>query len=64
MCVQEKQSAVLKLLAANGAPAPTSSGNVVVVAGERQSAFLFMQLTILSAEHSQLEVTAVSFLVG
>lgn len=30
---EEKQSAVLKLLAANGAPAPTSSGNVVVVAG-------------------------------
>ena len=63
MCVQEKQSAVLKLLAANGAPAPTSSGNVVVVAGERRSAFLFMQLTTLSAKNSQLEVTAVRLLV-
>ena len=62
-CVQEKQSAVLKLLAANGAPAPTSSGNVVVVAGEMRSAFLFMQHATLSAKTSQIKVAAVG-LVG
>ena len=38
---QEKQSAVLKLLTANGAPSQdSSSGNVVLVAGKRQQAFL------------------------
>ena len=62
-CVQEKQSAVLKLLAANGAPAPTSSGNMVVVAGEMRSAFLFMQHATLSAKTSQSKVAAVG-LVG
>ena len=64
MCVQEKQSAVLKLLTADGAPAPTSSDNVVVVAGERRSAFLFMQLATLSAKNSQLKVAAVGLVVG
>ncbi len=53
MCVQEKQSALLKLLAANGAPAPTSSGSVIVVAGERRLALWFMQLATL-----QFKVTA------
>lgn len=38
---QEKQSAVLKLLTANGAPSQDSSnGDVILVAGNRQQAFL------------------------
>jgi len=50
VCVQEKQSAVLKLLAANGATALNSGADVVVVAGERQCGYLLLQLAALLTE--------------